>query len=60
MKTHLTALAILLVMVVGFMGISVGLTLLVTLNPYYMFWVLFLVVLGITYKSIYKSLKDKE
>ena len=60
MKTHLTALAILLVMVVGFMGISVGLTLLVTLNPYYMFWVLFSVVLGIAYKSIYKSLKDKE
>lgn len=60
MKTHLTALAILLVMVVGFMGISIGLTLLVTLNPYYMFWVLFLVVLGIAYKSIYKSLKDKE
>lgn len=60
MKTHLTALAILLVMVVGFTGISIGLTLLVTLNPYYMFWVLLVVVLGITYKSIYKSLKDKE
>ena len=60
MKTHLTALAILLVMVLGFMGISIGLTLLVTLNPYYMFWVLLVVVLGIAYKSIYKSLKDRE
>lgn len=60
MKTHLTALAILLVMVVGFMGISVGLTLLLTFNPFYVFWVLFLVVLVIAYRSIYKSLKDKE
>ena len=60
MKTHLTALAILLVMVLGFMGIAVGLTLLATLNPFYVFWVLLLVVLGIAYKSIYKSLKDKE
>ena len=60
MKTHLTALAILLVMVIGFMGISIGLTLLVTFNPFYIFWVLLLVVLGIAYKSIYKSLKDKQ
>lgn len=60
MKTHLTALSILAVMVLGFMGITVGLTLLVTLNSFYIFWVLLLVVLGIAYKSIYKSLKDKE
>lgn len=60
MKTHLTALAILLVMVLGFMGITVGLTLLVTLNSFYIFWVLLAVALVLMYRSIYKSLKDKE
>lgn len=60
MKTHLTALSILAVMVLGFTAIVSILYLLVSLNPYYLFWVLFLAVLGITYNAIYKEVKARD
>lgn len=60
MKTHLTALSILVVMVIGFAAIVGILYWLVNLNPYYLFWVLLLAVLGITYNAIYKEVKAKD
>jgi 4-hydroxybenzoate polyprenyltransferase len=60
MKTHLTALTILAVILIGFSVIVGILYLIGTFNPYYLFWVLLLVVLGFAYHTIYKDLKDKE
>ena len=60
MKTHLTALSILAVMILGFTAIVGILYWLVSLNPYYLFWVLFLAVLGITYNAIYKEVKARD
>ena len=60
MKTHLAALSILVVIILGFAAVAGILYLLVTFNPIYLFWVLLLVVLGIIYNAIYKDLKDKE
>ena len=60
MKTHLTALLILTVLLVGFAAMCGILYLIAVQDPYYLFLLMLLVALALAYRKIYEDLKDKE